>query len=164
MGKRVLAVSDGKGFLLKKGKGGFALLPYFESDSLFYANSVSLNLPDLGEVTITGAFERLPLPFGGLRYFEKEEANSLLIDPASRVLLRLCFVFKPLLLGKNRVHPLSPDDEKGYRGLIKRLSKQGEKRENIRAIKALSRYECGYPRLEEAARLVGEKEDDKEAA
>ena len=164
MGKRVLAISDGKGFLLKKGQAGFALLPYFESDSLFYANSVSLNLPDLGEVTITGAFERLPLPFEGLRYFKKEEANSLLIDPASSVLLRLCFAFKPLLLGETRVHPLSPDDEKGYRGLIRRLSKQGERRENIRAIKALSRYECGYPRLYSATSMLGEKDDDQETA
>ena len=164
MGKRVLAISDGKGFLLKKGQGGFALLPYFESDSLFYANSVSVSLPDLGKVTITGAFERLPLPFGWLRYFEKEEANSLLIDPASRVLLRLCLAFKPLLLGKTRVHPLSPDDEKGYRGLIRRLSKQGERRENIRAIKALSRYECGYRRLYSAASMLGERDDDQETA
>lgn len=164
VGKRVLAISNGEGFLLREGQGGYSLLPYFESDSLFYANSVSVNLPDIGEVTIIGAFERLPLPFGGLRYFEKEEANSLLIDPASRVLLRLCLAFKPLLLGEKRVHPLSPDDEKGYRGLIKRLSKQGERRENIRAIKALSRYECGYRRLYLAASMLGEKDDDQETA
>lgn len=164
MGKRVLAISDGKGFLLKKGKSGFALPNYLKTDLLFYANSVSVDLPDLGEVTITGAFERLPLPFGGLCYFEKEEANSLLIDPASRVLLRLCLAFKPLLLGETRVHPLSPDDEKGYRGLIRMMSKQGERRENIRAIKALSRYECGYRRLYSAASMLGERDDDQEAA
>lgn len=164
MGKRVLAISDGKGFLLKKGKSGFALPNYFKTDLLFYANSVSVNLPKLGKVTITGAFERLPLPFGGLRYFNQDESDSLLIDPASRVLLRLCFAFKPLLLGETRVHPLSPDDEKGYRGLIRRLSKQGGRRENIRAIKALSRYECGYRRLYLAAFMLGEKDDDQEAA
>ena len=164
MGKRVLAIFDGKGFLLKKGKGGFALPNYLKTDLLFYANTVSVNLPDLGKVTITGAFERLPLPFGELRYFEKEEANSLLIDPASRFLLRLCLAFKPLLLGETRVHPLSPDDEKGYRELIRRLSKQGERRENIRAIKALSRYECGYRRLYSAASMLGEKDDDQKAA
>lgn len=164
MGKRVLAISDGKGFLLKKGKSGFALPNYLKTDLLFYANSVSVNLPDLGEVTITGAFERLPLPFGGLRYFNQDESDSLLIESASRVLLRLCLAFKPLLLGETRAHPLSPDDEKGYRGLIRRLSKQGERRENIRAIKALSRYECGCRRLYLAASMLGERDDDQETA
>lgn len=164
MGKRVLAISDGKGFLLKEGKGGYALLSYFHSDLLYRANSVSLDLPGLGEVKITGAFERLPLPFGGIRFFNEDELNSPLIDPSDRLLLCLCFLFKPLLLGQNRVHPLSPDDEKGYRRLIRTLREKGMKRQNKEAIKELSRYECAYPRLEAASRLLGEKEDGQEAA
>lgn len=164
MGKRVLAISDGKGFLLKKGKGGYALLRPFETDLLLLGNSIDLFLPKVGEITITGAFERLPLPFGGIRYFNEDESNSPLIDPSDRLLLCLCFLFKPLLLGQSRVHPLSPDDEKGYRRLIQTLREKGMKRQNKEAIKELSRYECAYPRLEAASRLLGEKEDGQEAA
>lgn len=163
MGKSVLAISNGEGFLLKKGKGGYSLLPPFDTDILLLGNCVDLYVPILGEVSLTGAFERLPLPFD-VRYFKESEADSLSISPSERLLLRLCFVFKPLLFGKTRVHPLSPDDEKMYRGLIRSLRKKGMKKENVEAIKRLSRYECAYSRLEAAARLVSEKEDDKEAA
>lgn len=127
-GDRFVALSDGRGLLLLRGEDGKYSLPVasFVPDSLRELGRVCSSRLGEKTVPIVGYCELLPLPSGlPHRYFGPGELASPYIDPASLGIIKAAFSFYPLLFRKRRELPLSPDDLREAKQMLRRLKKKG---------------------------------------
>lgn len=158
--KDILILTDGYGILLYEERGLYRLpvVASSPSDCLFASRLPPFYL-DCGqgeeEACLVGVIEKLPIPFASkTRYFLLSELNAPVVDPRSRKALALAFAFYPYLFGQKRVHPLSPDELRSSRALLKSLRKNRAGKDKIRLYRGLMRCECALPRLKEAYRLL----------
>lgn len=126
---RFVALTDGRGLLLLRGEDGKYSLPIasFVPDSLRELGRVCSTRLGEKTVPIVGYCELLPLPSGlPHRYFGKGELGSPYIDPGSLSLIKAAFCFYPLLFAKARELPLSPDDLREAKAMLRELKRKGK--------------------------------------
>ena len=158
--KDIAILTDGYGILLYEEKG-FYKLPVFDElpPDCLVGKAVGPLFLDCGqgeeEARIIGVVEKLPIPFNAkTRYFLLSELNAPVVEPSCRLASAVAFAFFPFLFGIKRVHPLSPDDLRMARKLVKELKKNRAGKNKIRTYRGLIRSECALPRLEEAYKLL----------
>ena len=126
---RAVAITDGRGLLLLRGEDGKYSLPVasFVPDSLREVGRVRSWAMGGRPLPIVGYCELLPLPSGlPHRYFGKDELDSPCIDKGSLTLIKAAFCFYPLLFDRRRELPLSPDDLREAKSMLRALARKGK--------------------------------------